>query len=218
MNELIRDKIKQSKTLRGPFPSFDIEKTPNNPHCLFEEWFQFAIDNDVYEPHSMTLSTVDKQGYPDSRVLILKDIDEEGWYFATSSLSKKGEQLRHNPNVSLCFYWSIVGRQIRIRGTVKKMSQNLSSLDFMKRGTVAKAVALIEKQSQVLEDPAEFENALTEKLIGLKDDPSLVSSSWSLYQVDAREVEYWQANEDRKHIRLVYRLDGDRWTKNILWP
>ncbi|MGG3280160.1 pyridoxamine 5'-phosphate oxidase family protein [Paenibacillus solani] len=148
MNEQIRYEIKNSKTLCGPFTSFDLEKAPDIPQYLFEEWFQSALDNDVHEPQSMTLSSVDKHGFPDSRVLILKDIDEDGWYFATSSNSKKGEQLRNNPNVSLCFYWSKVGRQIRIRGKAMEMGKKLSTLDFMKRGTVAKAIALIERQAK----------------------------------------------------------------------
>lgn len=218
MNEQIRYVIKNSKTLRGPFPSFDLGKTPDVPHYLFEEWFQSALDNDVHEPHSMTLSSVDKHGFPDSRVLILKDIDEDGWYFATSSNSKKGEQLRNNPDVSLCFYWSKVGRQIRIRGKAIEMSKRLSKLDFMKRGNVAKAIALIERQSQILASPSELEENLHEKLNELLNNPELVSSSWTLYKVTAREVEFWQANEDRKHTRLLYKLDGGRWTKNILWP
>jgi len=218
LNEQIRYEIKNSKTLRGPFTSFELEKVPDIPHYLFEEWFQSALDNDVHEPQSMTLSSVDKHGFPDSRVLILKDIDEDGWYFATSSNSKKGEQLRNNPNVSLCFYWSKVGRQIRIRGIAMEMGKRLSTLDFKKRGTVAKAIALIERQSQILANPSELEDNLQEKLNELMKNPELVSSSWTLYQVTAREVEFWQANEDRKHTRLLYTLDCDRWTKNILWP
>src|SRR5690606_41609960 len=168
--------------------------------------------------HAMTLSTVDRHGHPDSRVLILKDIDENGWYFASSSSSTKGEQLKDNPHVSLSCYWPIIGRQVRIRGKALEMNRNQSANDFMKRGTVAKAIALIEKQSQILESSAELEDAVAEKLNDLSNNPQLVSSAWTLYQGRAREVEFWQAHEDRKHIRLLHTADGDRWTKHTLWP
>ncbi|WP_054955603.1 pyridoxine 5'-phosphate oxidase C-terminal domain-containing protein [Paenibacillus dakarensis] len=88
----------------------------------------------------------------------------------------------------------------------------------MKRGTVAKAIALIERQSQILVDPTELEDNLQEKLNEHMIKPEFVSSTWTFYQVNAREVEFWQANEDRKHTRLLYKLNGDRWTKNTLWP
>ncbi|MCM3667224.1 pyridoxamine 5'-phosphate oxidase family protein [Mesobacillus subterraneus] len=87
-----RKVIRQSKTLKGPFPGFNISAAPELPYQLFLEWFQVAIDNGVHEPHAMTLSTTDENGDSDSRVLIIKDVDENGWYFASSSLSEKGKQ------------------------------------------------------------------------------------------------------------------------------
>lgn len=160
----IRNKIRQSKTLLGPFPYFNINDATYKPYQLFLEWYQVAIDNGVYEPQSMTLSTVDEGGFPDARVLILKDIDQYGWYFASSSESKKGMQIDLNKKVALTFYWSKIGRQVRIR-----------------------------------------------------ENTTLVAPSWTVYRVVPEEVEFWQADEERKHIRLRYKLEGDKWSKNQLW-
>jgi pyridoxamine 5'-phosphate oxidase len=213
----IRNIIRQSKTLIGPFPEFNINETSDNPHELFLEWFQVAIDNGVYEPHSMILSTTDHNGFPDARVLIMKDIDQNGWYFASSSQSEKGRQIEVNPNVALTFYWSLIGRQVRIRGKVVKMEKDISAKDFLNRGTIARAIALVNKQSSILKEQREFEEAIAKQIYLIQQNPTLVSPSWTLYRVVAKEVEFWQAEINRKHIRLRYTLEGDKWLKDILW-
>jgi pyridoxamine 5'-phosphate oxidase len=214
---VIRNKIKQSKSLTGPFPSFDIEKASEYPYQLFLEWFDEAVNNGVHGPHTMTLSTIDCNGSPDSRVLILKDVDEYGWYFASSSQSSKGKQMDANPNVALNFYWSLLGKQVRIRGKVSKMDEEMSAKDFLKRGTVAKAISLIGKQSSILETPCDVDEALVNQLHRIRKNPTLVYPFWTLYKVMAEEVEFWQADEERKHTRLRYSLEGGKWYKKRLW-
>ncbi|MGM7721348.1 pyridoxine/pyridoxamine 5'-phosphate oxidase [Metabacillus sp. Hm71] len=215
--EDIRNRIRESKTLVGPFPTFHVDLAGQYPYELFLNWFQTAIDYGVHEPHAMTLSTTDEYGYPDARVLILKDVDSEGWYFASSAQSKKGKQIEANPKVSLTFYWSLIGRQIRIRGTVKKMGEEQSARDFLNRGQIPRAMALIEKQSTVLSDPRDVEEALHKQLHRIQHNPTLVSPSWTLYKVVADQVEFWQADEERKHIRLQYQLEHGKWLKHLLW-
>ncbi|MDG5473104.1 pyridoxal 5'-phosphate synthase [Jeotgalibacillus sp. ET6] len=213
----VRHKIQNSKTLLGPFPSFEVQETPYSPYELFLKWFQVALDHDIYEPHAMSLSTVDKEGKPDSRVLILKDVDEKGWYFATSTNSEKGKQLRANSDVSLNFYWSLIGRQIRIRGNAMKMDRETNVKDFLNRGKVARAISLIGKQSSILEKQSDFEEALSDQLSNLENNPVRTCDSWALYKVRANEVEFWQADENRQHVRLKYFLEGDDWIKKLLW-
>lgn len=210
--------LKNLKSLEGPFPNFDYTDVPSNPTELFQEWFQFAIKNGVHEPHSMTLSTVDNLGHPDARVLILKDIDEDGWYFASGSNSAKGQQLKMNPNVSLTFYWSLIGRQVRIRGTSLRVGEELSAKDFLERGEVAQAIALLGKQSKVLPDSKVLEESLIKQIEHLKSKPNTVDPHWCLYKVKAREVEFWQGDRERKHIRLLYRLENNKWIIELLWP
>ncbi|MDR7071665.1 pyridoxine/pyridoxamine 5'-phosphate oxidase [Fictibacillus barbaricus] len=213
----IRQMIRKSKSLSGPFPSFNINEVPESPYELFLEWFGDAVDQGVHEPHAMTLSTTDQNGFPDARVLIIKDVDQDGWYFASSSKSAKGKQMELNPKVALTFYWSLVGRQVRIRGKAFKMKKEMSANDFLNRGMIARAIALLDKQSSVLNDPLEFEEQLTKEIIHLQQEPNTISPSWTLYRVQAKEVEFWQADKDRKHTRLQYTFDRDKWVTNLLW-
>ncbi|MFB7142860.1 pyridoxal 5'-phosphate synthase [Gottfriedia sp. NPDC056225] len=214
----IRKAIRKCKTLNGPFPEFNINNASEYPNELFLEWYQEAVDYGVHETHSMALSTTDHNGYPDARVLIIKDVDQHGWYFATSLQSEKGKQIDFNPNVAMTFYWTLIGRQVRIRGRAIKMEKELSAQDFLARGTVARAVALIGKQSSILKEHFEFDEALNKQIEILQQNPNLVFPSWTLYRVVAKVVEFWQADENRRHIRLKYCFEGDRWGKKLLWP
>lgn len=213
-----RKLLKNLKSLKGPFPKFDPLNVPANPIELFQDWFKFAIKNGVHEPHSMILSTVDNLGHPDARVLILKDMDEHGWYFASGSNSAKGQQLKMNPNVTLTFYWSLIGRQVRIRGTSIKTGKEPSAKDFLERGEVARAIALLGKQSKILPDSKDLEESLIKQMERMKDKLDTVDPHWCLYKVTAREVEFWQGDIERKHIRLLYRVENNEWIKKLLWP
>lgn len=206
------------KSLEGQFPKFDPSKVPSNPHDLFQEWFHIAIKSGVHEPHAMTLSTINGFGNPDARVLILKDMDEEGWYFASGTNSMKGQQLKLNPNVSLTFYWSLIGRQVRIRGISSSVGKEPSAKDFLERGEVARAIALIGKQSKVLPDRNVLDESLIKQMEQMKSKPNTVDLHWCLYKVTAREVEFWQGDIERKHIRLLYRMENNKWIKELLWP
>lgn len=210
--------LKNLKALQGTFPEFDPTDVPSKPNELFQEWLQVAINKGVQEPHAMTLSTIDSNGNPDARVLILKDIDEHGWYFASSSNHNKGQQLKINPNVSLNFYWPLIGRQIRIRGVSKSMGVEQSAKDFLARGEIARANALLGKQGKVLFERKELEEALQKQVERMENEPNIVDLHWSLYKVMAKEVEFWQGDRERKHIRLLYRLEDNEWIKELLWP
>ncbi|MDB5487643.1 MAG: pdxH, partial [Reyranella sp.] len=114
----LRDKLRALKSLPGPFPAFDPAAAPADPRDLFSSWLEAAIDAGIREPHAMTLSTVDEDGHPDARILILKNLDEAGWHFATTRTSPKGRQIEASPRAALTFYWQPLGRQVRISGAV----------------------------------------------------------------------------------------------------
>jgi pyridoxamine 5'-phosphate oxidase len=215
--EDIRKIIRQSKTLVGPFPSFNVYDIPDYPHELFFEWFKEAVDKGEHEPHAMTLSTADHNGFPDARVLSMKNIDQHGWYFASSSQSEKGKQISVNPNAALSFYWPLIGRQVRIRGKVVEMNKDLSARDFLHRGRLARAIALVGKQSSILNEQSEIEEAINHEMEKIKYNPNIIYPYWVLYRVCPIEVEFWQADENRKHTRVKYMLEGDNWKKNLLW-
>ncbi|KAB2331387.1 pyridoxine/pyridoxamine 5'-phosphate oxidase [Bacillus mesophilum] len=214
----IQKLLRNLKSLEGPYLKFDPKNVPSNPIELFQEWFHIAIKNGVHEPHAMTLSTINKLGHPDARVLILKDIDEDGWYFASSSNSMKGQQLKVTPNVSLTFYWSLIGRQVRIRGTSLKVGKERSAKDFLERGKLARAIALVGKQSKVLADSKELDELLIKQMERMKSEADIVDPHWCLYKVTASEVEFWQGDRERKHTRLLYRKENNKWIQELLWP
>lgn len=213
----LRTRLRGVPTLTGTPPTWDPTQTPANPHPLFVDWLLTAIDAQVPEPCATTLSTVRADGRPNGRVLILKNVTDDGWQFASSSTSRKGEELATSPYAALTFYWIPLGRQVRVLGRVEPAEPDESAQDFLLRPPAARAEALVGLQSAVLEDPADIDAAAKEQTDRIAIDPELVAPNWTLYTLRAEEVEFWQADPDRRHTRLRYRLT-DHWTKELLWP
>jgi pyridoxamine 5'-phosphate oxidase len=167
----------------------------------------------------MTLATADSTGRVSSRVLICKDVDEAGrWYFASSAGSMKGRELAASTSAALSFYWPQQGRQVRIRGTATPAGSAASAADFLARTPASRAEALTGRQSEPLEDPAELDEALRRAQAEITANPGLVAPDWTLYALSADEVEFWQADHQRRHIRLRYQRTADAWTRHLLWP
>jgi len=214
----IRELLRGLPSLPGPYPLFDPTQAPAEPATLFLEWLRMAVQAGVREPHSMTLSTVDADGHPDARVLILKNVDDHGWHFAITRSSPKGHQISHAAHVALTFYWPALGRQVRIRGAAKDMGPQVQADDFLARPHGSRAAALLGRQSDVLASDQELEDGLAEQLERLKVDPQIVSPQWAVYAVRPDTMEFWQGHEARRHIRLRYRRNGSAWTTERLWP
>ena len=149
----VRDLLRGLPVFDRPLPAFDTELVPSEPSALFLSWLHAAIDAGVSEPHAMTLSTVDAEGRPDARVLILKDIDADGWQFATATTSAKGTQLAARPHAALSFHWREQGRQVRVRGAVTAADPGVSAADFLAKPDGSRIAGLVGRQSAVLEDP-----------------------------------------------------------------
>jgi pyridoxamine 5'-phosphate oxidase len=215
----MRDLLRGLPVFAGDLPEFDADAVPEEPVTLFAQWLSGALDAKVPEPHAMTVSTADGDGRPSSRVLICKDVDADGrWYFAANDTSRKGRELAANPYAALTFYWPPQGRQIRVRGSVHTTGADRSAAEFLARSLGSRAEALTGRQSDVLDDPAELEPAVRSARERLAADPELVAPGWTLYAVTADEVEFWQADQDRRHTRLRYTRDNARWTRHRLWP
>lgn len=210
--------LRSLHALSGPFPPWDIHHLPDRPGELFLDWLQVAIKANVKEPHAMTISTVDQDGYPDARVLILKNVIDEAFYFASSSESRKGRQLEDNPHVALTFYWPALGRQVRIRGTAADMGNEAGADDFRKRSAGARAVAMTGRQSQELESEEVLDSSIEAQKERIEREPDMVTPHWRLYAVNAREVEFWQGDSGRKHTRIRYELQDGQWKQHRLWP
>jgi pyridoxamine 5'-phosphate oxidase len=211
-------RLRAIRVFGGNIPVFDPEQVPDHPTTLFVDWLTTAIDTGVPEPHVMTLSTVDGSGRPDARVLILKDADEDGWWFASSSSGPKGAQLANNPWAALTWYWPGQGRQIRVRGEVRRGSQRGSAEDFLARATGGRAEALIGRQSQYLPNRDELALALATAEQRVADDPTLVAEDWTRYVLRAREVQFFQGDPARRHARVRYQYTGSAWAHSQLWP
>jgi pyridoxamine 5'-phosphate oxidase len=214
----MRDFLRSLPVFAGVIHDFDADAVPDDPAGLFASWLRDAVQEGVPEPHAMTLSTSDLTGAPDARTLILKDLDEQGWWFATSAESIKGIQLTTHPAAALTFYWPQVGRQVRVRGPVAAGSAELSAADFRSRGTGARAVALASRESQPLDSRAACAQAVADAGRQLAADPDLAAPSWQVYAVVAHTVEFWQADKDRQHIRVQYRRGEPGWARTLLWP
>ncbi len=199
-------------------PRFEVAEAPEHPADLFLEWLLAAIDAGVREPHAMTLSTVDEHGRPSSRVLILKGLGDGRWEFASSRLSRKGRELAASSWAALGFYWREQGRQVRVRGRVLPAGPERSAADFLARSPQARAEALAGTQSEILDDPAELSSALEQASRALSGDPHLVAEEWTLYGLVPDEVEFWQADRERRHTRLRYRQRDGIWLRERLWP
>jgi pyridoxamine 5'-phosphate oxidase len=212
------------ETLRGlpvfdvELPKFDPENAPVIPDELFADWLSHAIEAGVREPHAMTLSTVDSAGRPSCRVVILKRLTEGRWGFATSRASRKGIELSQSPWAAVNFYWPQVGRQIRVRGKVIDAGPEEAVRDFLARPHGSRAESWAGSQSQVLVSRDDLDAALAEAQAKVAAEPDAVPEQWTRFDLLADEVEFWQADRERRHTRLRYRLTAGSWASEQLWP
>lgn len=214
----IRDLLRTLPVFDRPLPGFDPERVPDEPVSLFVSWLGEAADAKVVEPHVMTLSTVDAQGRPDARVVILRNVSDEGWQFTASAAGVKGAQLAANPQAALSFYWREQGRQVRVRGQVSAAEPSVSAADFLAQSEGSRIADLVGRQSTVLRDSAELARAMEAARQRLADDPQLVEPDHTVYLLTPAEVEFWQGDHQRRHIRLRYRRSGPGWVTERLWP
>ena len=223
MSDELRARLRGLRVFDDDLPAFDPGAAPGHPAELFLEWLSHAIDAGVRAPHAMTLSTLDPYGRPDSRVLILKGVEDGRWAFATSRGSRKGQQLERTPWAALNFHWPEVGRQVRLRGRVADAGPEAAARDFLERPPASRVESWPGRQSQPLGDPGELVAAADQAEAHIAANPEDVPDHWTLYHLIPDEAEFWQGSPDRRHVRLRYRLIGGawssgEWTTELLWP
>ncbi|PNQ72329.1 pyridoxamine 5'-phosphate oxidase [Hanstruepera neustonica] len=197
-----------------------LEQSPENPMELFRSWFHEVDDHFPQdETNAMTISTIGLDGFPKSRVVLLKRFTYEGFIFYTNYHSEKGKAIANNPNVCLSFFWHGAERQIIIKGVAEKISDNLSDGYFESRPRGSQLGAAVSDQSAVIPNRAYLEDKLKalEKQYEGQEIPR--PEFWGGFIVKPVEIEFWQGRPNRLHDRIRYHLETDyAWTKNRLSP
>ncbi|MBV2357741.1 pyridoxal 5'-phosphate synthase [Streptomyces sp. J2-1] len=197
---------------------FDPDRAPPTPLPLFTEWLADAAAAGQPEPHTMSLATTDADGRADVRIVMLHGADGDGWSFASHSTSRKGRALAARPYAALAFYWPVLGRQVRVRGTVTAAPSEESQADLHARSTGALAAALTGRQSAELASAEELRQASRAAWERAREHPEEPSPTWTLYRLRADAVEFFQGDPERRHVRLEYRRTEFGWSKGLLWP
>jgi len=209
VNDNWRATLRALPVFRDELPTLDTGSATSTPLEYFERWMSQAIAAGVEQPHAMTLATA----APAARTVILKNLDERGFWFASSSDSPKGRELDADPRAALLFYWRELGRQVRIVGTVERGSAEASAADFRERGVHARAGVLAGHQSEPVETAGrDIGNATT------RAESGEISADWITYCVVPQTVEFWQASTTREHTRLRYERRENDWFTDILVP
>ncbi|MCV2464500.1 pyridoxal 5'-phosphate synthase [Streptomyces sp. ICN988] len=200
-------------------PPLDPAAAPGEPLELFTRWFAEAVAAGEREPHTMSLATADAEGLPDVRIVMLHGADADGWAFATHADSRKGRHLATRPYAALVFYWPALGRQVRLRGPVAVAPAEEASADLHARSTGALAAALTGRQSAELGSADELARASEAAWERAGREPDAPVPSWTLYRLRPDEVEFFQGEARRRHVRLAYRrTGGGGWDRRLLWP
>ena len=188
-----------------------------NPLIQFEQWLNEAIRAQVNEPTAMNVATVDTMGKPNSRMVLLKEVNEQGFVFFSNYLSRKGQALDVHPYAALTFFWAELERQVRIEGCVEKLSAQASDEYFASRPYTSRLGAWASEQSSVIAD----KNVLIKRAaaVGLKHPLHVPRPPhWGGYVVIPERVEFWQGRPSRLHDRIQYRLQHHEWLKERLAP
>jgi pyridoxamine 5'-phosphate oxidase len=218
MSDELRARLRELRVFDEDLPDFHAEAAPEDPIDLLLGWIEHAIESGVRAPHAMTLATLDPYGRPDARVLLLKGVENGRLELATSRSSRKGRHLDFAAVAAATFHWPEIGRQVRVRGRVQDAGREAARRDFLARPEASRAESLHGRQSEPLADRAELDKAYEEGVERVSQDPELVPDHWAVYRIVPDEIEFWQGRPDRRHVRLRYRLSGDRWSRFQVWP
>jgi len=190
-----------------------------DPIAQFRRWFEDAVAAKVDLPNAMTLATADARGRPSARMVLLKELDEDGFVFFTNTASRKGEELAANAHGALVFYWSVLDRQVRVTGLIDRIARPRAEEYFRSRPLESQVAAAVSDQSRVVANRAELEerfHALAQRSRAEGAVP--VPADWGGYCLAPAEIEFWQGGEHRLHDRIVYLHDNGAWITRRLAP
>ena len=198
--------------------SLDEAASAAHPMDQFTHWWEEATTSNIDEVNAFVLSTIDANRAPASRVVLLKGYTPEGFIFFTNYDSDKGKEIAANPNVAMNFFWKELERQVRITGTIKKISAEESAEYFHSRPLGSQVGAWSSPQSQVIPNRAFLEKSFEENTEKYKEGIVPLPPHWGGYIVHPTQVEFWQGRSSRLHDRIRYSFENHQWSKVRLAP
>lgn len=196
-----------------------IAETLDNPMAQFEQWFkEVEEEGSILEPNTMNLSTLDKDGYVKSRIVLLKEFDRLGFRFYTNYHSEKGQAIAHHKQVGLSFFWPNLERQVIIKGIAEQLPATASDAYFKSRPKGSQLGAWVSEQSTVIEDRSYLEDRMESLKAKFENTVIPRPEYWGGYLIKPMSVEFWQGRPSRLHDRIRYRLEGEQWIKERLAP
>ncbi len=198
--------------------SLEINDVDDNPLTQFHKWLKEAVNAEVLEVNAMTLSTISAEGFPNGRIVLLKELDE-GFVFFTNYLSEKGQELTKNPNASLTFFWPELERQVRVNGRVSKVSAEESDSYFFSRPIGSQIGAWASPQSQVIESRQILEDNIKELQNRFESEKISRPPHWGGFRLTPTQIEFWQGRPSRLHDRISYNKNPEgAWIRERLAP
>ena len=213
------DSSKWFESLRVSYEQGELNESDitHNPFEQFNLWLQDAINNDVPEPNAMVLSTVNKQGQPSARNVLLKSADENGFIFFSNKTSDKATDLKHNPHCSLLFSWLSQHRQVIVKGKAEEISMQDSNSYFQTRPYGSRISAWVSDQSKVIKNREELEVKVKEFMDKYPENVPM-PSHWGGYLVKPESIEFWQGRPSRLHDRIRFTKKAYNWTIERISP
>lgn len=195
----------------------DPEVMADDPFSEFEEWFAGVLEVDLYEPSAFVLATVDADGTPSARALLMKDLTAEGLVFYTGLDSRKSRAMTANPRAAATFVWTQLHRQVRLEGSVAQVTAEEADVYFTSRPRGAQIAAHASRQSEVVVNRSVLEERF-EAVSQEYGETIPRPEQWGGWRLSPEMVEFWQGRPNRFHDRIRYRSEADRWVKERLSP
>lgn len=199
--------------------ALDRDDLDDDPIVQFADWFGYACETVPMDPNAVSIATVDVEGRPSNRTVLLKYFDEKGFVFFSNFESKKARDIEANPNVAMLFFWSDAARQVRITGTAEKIPTSETLKYFMTRPRGSQIGAWVSAQSSVISSRSLLETEFQKLKDKFRNKEVPLPSFWGGYRVVPREIEFWQGRRNRLHDRFLYTLTEDGgWAISRLAP
>ena len=213
------DSTQWFESLRVSYEQGELNETDitHNPLDQFNNWLQEAIKNEVPEPNAMVLATVNKDGQPGARNVLLKSADDNGFIFFSNKNSDKASDLKQNPHCTLLFSWLSQHRQVIVKGKAEEISREESNTYFQTRPYGSRISAWVSEQSQVIKSREELETKVKQFMDKYPENVPM-PDYWGGYLVKPESIEFWQGRPSRLHDRIRFTKKGNTWTIERISP